>query len=238
MLVIHDSLAEQVHDEIKRRILTSELALGDRLHVELLASELNVSSSPVKEALKQLEREGLVEIKPRSGTVVRRFTRQEVVDVYGARRIIEPAAAAIVVQQGAASPDLIAALEQTMEALADASSGASFTRPLDVTDTDSTFHRLIVEAIGNAVLTEMHSTLIDRARLVRNYASRGPRAVETLGEHRRIVDALKRGDQKEAAKASARHLEEAEIFILRSMSAETVFEDNEAPTSQPTLKGR
>lgn len=232
MAVIRDTLAEQVHSELKRRILSSELALGERLNVDTLASELSVSSSPVKEALKHLEREGLVEIRPRSGTVVRRFSRQDVLDVYGTRRIIEPAAAAITVQQGPASPDLIAALERTMDALVDASNGPSFTRPSDVTDTDGAFHRLIVKAAGNAILAEIHSTLIDRARLVRNYASRGPRAVETLDEHRRIVEALRRGDKQEAAHASAEHLDEAELFILRSMSVDTDFEPGGGQTGQ------
>lgn len=225
VIVNRDTLAEQVRVEIRRRIFSSELALGERLSVDMLAAELNVSASPVKEALKQLQREGLVVIKPRSGTIVRQFTQQDVLDLYEARRVIEPAAAASVVRHGRASAQLILMLEQTIDSLAYAAKGLSFDRPADVTDTDSHFHRLIVEATNNPVLAELHSILIDRARLVRNYASRGPRAVETLSEHRRIVDALKRGDEAEAAAASADHLAGAERFVLRSLKGSEFTSD-------------
>ncbi|WP_366655683.1 GntR family transcriptional regulator [Fodinicurvata sp. EGI_FJ10296] len=219
MILVRDSLAEQIRIELRTRILSGRYALGERINVDLVASDLNVSQSPVKEALKQLEREGLVEIRPRSGTIVRRFTRQELTDIYGTRRIIEPAASGLAVTQGAVTPDLLARLEQTMDALADASSGPQFMHPLEVTEADSTFHRLIVDSVGNAILTVMHSSLIDRAHLVRNFASRGPRARETLAEHRRIIDALRAGDAQEAHDATLDHLKSAEFDINRSMEA-------------------
>jgi DNA-binding GntR family transcriptional regulator len=219
MALIRDSLAEQIRVDLRMRILSGQYALGQRINVEMIANELDVSPSPVKEALKQLEREGLVEIKPRSGTAVRRFTHQELTDIYGARRIVEPAAAGIVVSLGAVTPELVLGLERTMDDMSDASSGHQFLRPLEVTEADSAFHRLIVAAAGNEILTAMHSTLIDRAHLVRNYASRGPRARETLAEHRRIIEALKSGDEQEAIDASFEHLKAAETDILRSMKS-------------------
>ena len=71
-----ESLTDQVREELKRRIMSAELSRGSRVDVEGLAAELSVSPSPVKDALRQLAREGLVEIKPRSGTHIRTFDRR------------------------------------------------------------------------------------------------------------------------------------------------------------------
>ena len=227
MVIEHHSLADQIHLEIKRRILTGELAQGERLHVELLARELRVSQSPVKEALKQLEIEGLIDIRPRSSTVVRSFSRREVRELYATRVVIEPAAAALVVREGPASAALLEALEANMEEMRQSTSGRDFVRPLAVTDTDSAFHRLIVRATGNRVLTRMHETLIDQAQLVRNYASRGPRAVETLSEHQRIIDALRAGDAAAACTVSINHLHAAEAVILETMETDPDFQESQ-----------
>lgn len=215
-----ETLSQRVHGELRRRILTAELARGKRVNVEELADELRVSPSPVKDALRQLAREGLVEIRPRSGTVVRDFDADDVSDIYRCRELIEPAAAALVAAAGPAPAALCDALEATIRALVDASDGEHFVRPLEVSDADGAFHRLIVEASGNAVLAELHEILIARALMVRSYASGGPRAVETIAEHRAILAALAAGEGVAAAEASRTHLRCAEAFILKSMAAE------------------
>jgi DNA-binding GntR family transcriptional regulator len=214
-----DSLAGFAHGEIKRRILTAELPRGTRLSVEALAHELSVSAAPIKEALKQLEREGLIEIKPRSGTIVRSFSREDVANIYGARKIVEPAAAALVAQKGPAPPALMQGLEQSMVTLHVAISKGVLARDI-ITDTDSLFHRLIVAAAGNGVLSEIHATLIDRARLLRHYARRQGRSEAAMAEHRRIIAALQRGDAEDATAASFAHLDAAEHSILSAMDAE------------------
>lgn len=217
---MRETLADVIYGELKRRIISYEFDRGERLNIDLLARELDVSPSPVKEALKQLEVEGFVEIKPRRGTVVRRFTKQDVVDVYGARLVVEPAAAAIAIRNQAVTTPLLGTIENAMQALEAASSGPNFIRPMEVTETDGAFHRLIVEATGNAVLASIHSSLIDRAHVVRNFASHRPRAIETNAEHRRIFEALVTGNEREAEAASIAHLRAAEAFVLASMEDE------------------
>lgn len=219
MTVQRESLAEQVREELKRRIMSAELSRGSRVDVEALASELAVSHSPVKDALRQLAREGLVEIKPRSGTRIRTFDRRDVKEIYDCRRMIEPAAAAVVAEAGAPAA-LIETLEATIEGLLAASEGDNFLRPIEVSDADATFHRAIVEASGNRVLAELHRILIDRALVVRSYASSGSRSQKTVAEHRAVIDAIVRGDAAEAAAASTRHLDEAEAFVHVSLEDE------------------
>lgn len=221
MAFTNDTLSQRVHLELRRRILSAELARGARVNVDQLAEDLHVSASPVKDALRQLAREGLVEVRPRSGTMVRTFDAKDVADIYRCRELIEPAAAAMVATRGRAPATLVDALEATIAKLDEASEGEHFVRPLEVSDADGTFHRLIVEACGNVVLAELHDSLIARALMVRSYASGGPRAIETIDEHRTILAALAAGDATAAADASRRHLQQAEDFILRSMTVDT-----------------
>ncbi len=224
-----DTLSQRVHAELRGRILNAELVRGERVNVEQLAEELHVSSSPLKDALRQLAREGLVEIRPRSGTVVRNFDDKDVADIYRCRDLIEPAAAAIVAARGPAPAALLEALDETISTLVDASDGEHFVRPLKVSDSDEAFHRLIVKATGNTVLTELHDILIARALMVRCYASGGRRAVETIAEHRAIRAALAAGDANAAEESSRMHLRQAEDFILDTMATDRVSQNENNP---------
>lgn len=226
-----DTLSQRVHAELRRRILNAELVRGERVNLERLSKELHVSPSPLKNALRQLAREGLVEIRPRSGTVVRNFDGKDVADIYRCRDLIEPAAAAIVAAAGPAPAALIETLDDAIRTLVDASDGEQFIRPLKVSDADGAFHRLIVKATGNTVLAELHDILITRALMVRSYASGGPRAVETIAEHRAILLALAAGDPAAAEEASRLHLRGAERFTLSSMGNDRVDPSQETGTT-------
>lgn len=219
MTVHRESLTEQVREELKRRIMSAELSRGSRVDVEGLAAELSVSPSPVKDALRQLAREGLVEIKARSGTHIRTFDQRDVNEIYDCRRMIEPAAAAIVATRGATG-DLRVTLQATIDGLLAASEGDNFLRPIEVSEADAVFHRAIIEASGNRVLAELHAVLIDRALVIRSYASSGSRSQETVAEHRTILAAILAGDPAGAAAASTSHLDEAEAFVLASLASD------------------
>lgn len=221
MALVHATLAEQAHAELRRRILAFELPPGHRLAVDRLADELGVSLSPVKEALKQLESDGLVEILPRRGTVVRAFDAADVVNLYDAREVIEAAAARRAIENGGLSPETFAALEEALEDVAAArGEGGHFARQQEGLLADSRFHRLIVEATGNPRLAQIHATLMDQLHLVRRFSMRLPRAAETLAEHRAIIDALREGKPAAAEKAMHAHLRRARQAILAEMAAD------------------
>jgi DNA-binding GntR family transcriptional regulator len=213
------TLATQVYQDIKSRIFRSELALGQRVHVDEIARMLDVSPSPVKEALKQLEADGLIEIRARKQTLVREFTSQDVQDIYQVRDMIEPAAAVAAIQRGAIDDALLARLSETLERLEEASRGASFADPAAALAADGDFHRLIVGAAGNKALNAIHSSLTDQSHLIRIFSTRSPRARDTLDEHRRIFDALERRDEDAAAAASSQHLRSANADVLRAVRA-------------------
>jgi DNA-binding GntR family transcriptional regulator len=213
------TLATQVYLDLKRRILGSELALGQRLNIDELAKLLDVSPSPVKEALKQLEADGLIEIRARRQTLVRQFTSQEVREIYQLRDMLEPAAAVAAIRCGAVDDALLTRLTATLEELEAASRGTAFADPAAVLAADGGFHRLVVAAAGNKRLETIHSQLSDQAHLIRMFSTRSPRARDTLDEHRRIFRALERRDEEEAALASSEHLKSACEDILRAVHA-------------------
>lgn len=214
------TLAEHAYKELRRRILRFELSLGERLHVDKIAEELQVSPSPVKEALKQLESEGLVEIRARRGTTVREFTPDDVRDIYKVRELLEPAAAVDAVNLGAITPSLLNELSDTIKRLEDASHGTKFEDPVAAIEADSAFHRTIVAATGNKVLTGIHSSLTSQAHLLRIFSTRSPRAADTIREHQEICDALVARDVERVHSACLRHLVSAREVLLKQIKSE------------------
>ncbi|MFZ4806526.1 MAG: GntR family transcriptional regulator [Hyphomicrobiaceae bacterium] len=215
--LVRRTLTEQTYAELRRRILGFEYPVGDRLDVETIARELEVSPSPVKDALRQLASEGLVEIQPRRGTSIRRFSRADVMEIFGVRGIIEPGAMAAAARGGGLTPAVMAALEDTFREIAAASEGHDFRDHAAALEADTQFHLLVVEATGNAELLALARTFLGKARMMRHFAQGLPRAQATIEEHRRIVDALKSGREAAIESAVRDHLRRARDGILALM---------------------
>ncbi len=91
---MQDGAQPRVRDLLEEAILEGELKPGERLRAEALAQRFGTSRTPIREALLQLEGQGLVEVEPNRGAVVRTFDRDDVLDLYEVRALIEPHAAA------------------------------------------------------------------------------------------------------------------------------------------------
>jgi DNA-binding GntR family transcriptional regulator len=221
LAIIRETLAVQSYAELRRRILALEFEPGHRLDVDRLAEELTVSVSPIKEALKQLESEGLVEVLPRRGTVVRQFDAADVAELYEAREIVEAAAVRRVIDRGAHR----ALLGELSRAIADFTASCDRGRIVHADQAlaaDNRFHLLIVSATGNRRLASIHASLIDQSHLVRRFSMRLDRAEGTVAEHHSILAALSAGDRDEAERAMRRHLVQAREAIVRETFARSV----------------
>ena len=91
---MQDGAAPRVRDLLEEAILEGELKPGERLRAEALAQRFGTSRTPIREALLQLEAQGLVEVEPNRGAVVRTFDRDDLRDLYEVRALLEPHAAA------------------------------------------------------------------------------------------------------------------------------------------------
>jgi DNA-binding GntR family transcriptional regulator len=228
------SLGQQAYQEIRRRILTLHYAPGARLQVDEIAQDLAVSPSPVKEALKLLEAEGLVEIRARRGTMVRQFTARDVVDVYEMRELIEGGAAAKAIATGAVTPAALAALRGALARLEAVTVADGFSDVDEGVRADWAFHARIVALTGNAMLTECHDRLLGQAIVIRNFSMYTRRAQATLTEHRAILAALAAGDAARARAVSAAHLAATRDAIVAAMGTGPLA--GPGPGSRPALR--
>lgn len=199
--IARESIADRVRDILTERIVDGTYSPGTRLVEMRIARELNVSQAPVREALCALEAARFVETQPYRGTRVRRVGERERLEARQVRAVLEELAA----QLGAAR--LRARLRELRteadSTLAAAKRGDIF-RYLKH---NLRFHQMIVEAADSAVLLRTWESLAFTigARL---RASRAPRNMSAIAaEHRRIIDALARGDVRSAGRLLRRHTE-------------------------------
>ena len=203
------SAAQLAYDYVKARLLDGRFAGGTLLSENEIAQRLDVSRTPVRQAFVQLEAEGLLELYPRRGALVVPISPSEAEDVFEARMLIEQHAARRAAAGGTgALTSLAAALR---DHIADQEGGAGFAW------SDRAFHRAIVEAGGNRLLTRQYDALRDRhQRIAAVTIARDPSRIERfVAEHREIAAAFEAGDADRAAELLAAHLEGAHELSRR-----------------------
>jgi DNA-binding GntR family transcriptional regulator len=199
--------AARVYAHVKERLLDGSFPGGALLSENELSQQLGLSRTPVRQAFVQLEAEGLLELYPKRGALVVPIAASEIEDVFEARLLVEEHCARRAAAAGATLAaelgDLVAAQEQAIAA--GAAGMADFAR------SDRRFHRAIVHAAGNAILTRLYDALRDRQQRIAAVAlARNPGdAQRFIAEHRRIADALGRQDATVACELVSAHLRSA-----------------------------
>lgn len=190
-------LMEFAAGELRRMILSLELAPGSHLVENKLAERLGVSRNPVREAIRTLAAEGFVEILPRRGAFVAQLTPADAEHIYDVRLALEPLGARLAARNG---PRLgVVPLRESVDR-ARVAMGAG---QLDlVADLNTEFHLLVMEMTGNRYLISIAAGMIQRAQWIyRQIAS--TRAAHSWSEHAGLIEAIGSGDE-EAAEAEAR----------------------------------
>ncbi|HLZ66598.1 MAG TPA: GntR family transcriptional regulator [Aliidongia sp.] len=210
--VVRATLSEQVHQELRARILGGQLPGGHRLLPEELANDLAISQTPVKEALLRLEADGLVVSGLRKGAMVRRFTLKDVEELYEARIFVELASLEVAFARGAVTPALLDELSANLErhafhlgrdTMADLTTALAF---------DREFHQRLVEARDNSVIAGWHQRILAQTHTAYVYLVNDTSRV--YGEHRDILDALRAGSVAQARDALERHLQRSRQSLL------------------------
>jgi DNA-binding GntR family transcriptional regulator len=199
VIVSRTVLREQVKELLLARILDRVYAPGDRLVETRIAQELGVSQAPVREALRELETLRFVESASFKGTWVREVSDGELAEMYPIRAALEDVAARAAAERLAGE---VAALEREVRDMA---------RAKDVREQvehDVRFHKLIVEASGNARLVELWESLQVDARTMITAIRTGLDPVEVAALHEPIVEALRRRDADAAGERIRRHVED------------------------------
>jgi DNA-binding GntR family transcriptional regulator len=194
--------APQIADILRRRILTLELKPSSVLSRVALQDEFGVSQTPVRDALQQLEREGLVEIYPQSSTLVSRIDVAAARQAHFLRRSIEIEAARVVASQP--NEAIIRQLEAAIEEQRWHRDPEDYPHFIQA---DRMFHRIFYEAAGVASLWDLvrrESGHIDRLRLLN--LPIGGKIDAIFNDHESLVAAVGRGDPEGAAAVVRRHL--------------------------------
>jgi DNA-binding GntR family transcriptional regulator len=215
------SATDHAREMVRELIESGELKPGEKLNPDDLAARLNVSRTPVRDALHQLQNEGLVDIRPRHGVFVRNITTREIEEVYALKAAIEPLAARWATVHG--DSEQKAQLAAHFKALSKA--GAARNLPL-AADQVGHIHDLLMQMSGSAVLQDVYRVFQGRVRMLRHINMAQPgRLATSVAQHRAIVERIVAGDEKRAEEAMRDHMTDA----LRSVRAalDTPAADND-----------
>lgn len=209
-------LREAVYNGLRKAILTGEIAPDERLTEVGLGNVLGTSRTPIREALRKLEMEGLVQIIPRSGARVAPITESDLRDVLEVRRSLDSLSARLACRRGdALQKEKLWNAHQCFEkAVADRDKAA-------ILRADVCFHDRITEAAGNKKLIQVMNSLADQTYRYRfEYIKDDDVYRDLLEEHRRIFDAISRGNEDEAAAACEAHVDRQEVRIRKALGLE------------------
>ncbi|MFT3881592.1 MAG: GntR family transcriptional regulator [Gemmatales bacterium] len=229
-------MSDRIRRELARRILDGTLPAGQRL-VELnIAKEFDTSQTPVREALRELETQRLVESIPYRGTRVRGISKQEMAEAYAVRGALEEFAAHLAAVRLKGDVTHIREAVKGLHQAAHQNDIESFAK------WNIEFHRSIVAASGNRVLLQTWESLSFETRMRVNLAHIKPNLPERAAEHDPIADALEAGDGIKAGVLLRTHAESFMKFWADPTSREprcekaAPVEDFDCPIMDVTYK--
>ena len=206
-------LRDVVFNTLRDAILKGELEPGERLMEIQLAERLGVSRTPIREAIRKLELEGLVLMIPRKGAEVAKISEKSLRDVLEVRRSLEELAAELACQRMDA--EALKDLEDAQKAFIQAvKSGETMT----MAEADEHFHDVIYMGTGNTRLVQILNNLREQMYRYRLEYIKDRQTRNTLiQEHQEIIDSIEKKDIERAKKAILVHIDNQERTILENM---------------------
>lgn len=195
------STSEALVRALTQQILDGSMPAGTWLREVELAERHGVSRQSLRSALVELVHQGLLQREPHRGVWVPTMTPDDLVDLYFVRSLIEVEAARVVSGRPEAWPRLEEVVERLERLPPDA-------RPYELIEADFAFHRALVAGVGSARLSRSHETLCSEIRLSFVGAAEDDHPGYLFGEHRDVLDVLRRGDPDAAGARIRRHLDD------------------------------
>ncbi|HYP55335.1 MAG TPA: GntR family transcriptional regulator [Solirubrobacterales bacterium] len=201
LVLDRQSTPSQITDALEDEILDGALKPGERLREAKLAEAFSVSRNSVREALRVLERKGLVRHVPHRGAEVIKLTEGDVDDLFRVRAVLE--------RQGLASVDGAEARTLLIEEVEGIEAAAREGDTAALLEHDLAFHRILVQQIGSRRFNELYVTLQRELRLALLQLDSFDPTMAQVEEHREIVEAVQAGQVEKADKLLTRHLDVA-----------------------------
>ena len=210
---IHPSRAAEVYEQLKRDVSDFKLVPGDRFTETEISDRMNVSRTPVRQALFRLQQEGFVEVLFRSGWRVLPFDFDQFEELYDLRQVLETTA----VHRLCEGVPKINQLQ--LDALADIWFVGIADRSIDakqVAQWDEAFHCTLVAAAGNAEMARVHRDVTNRIRVIRRLDfTKQPRIDATCEEHGKIFRAIKHKRCEQAALLLRAHIQTSQAEVRK-----------------------
>ena len=215
-------LRDIVFETLREAIINQTLKPGERLMEIQLADEMGVSRTPVREAIRKLELEGLVVMVPRKGAYVAGISMKDILEVYVLRSALEALAASL-----AAARITDEELEKMERQVLKEAEETELNNLSGIVAIDTTFHDLLYQAAHNQRLVQFINILQEQLQRFRAASLSKPgRSKTALDEHKKIVEALGERDARLAAKLATEHIENAENAMIFAMDKEgSLFRD-------------
>lgn len=213
-LVLKEPIHEQILPHIRRDIVHNRWAPGERLPEMDLCTEFGVSRTPLRDVLKILEVEGLVQLVPHIGAIVTPLESPDLAEKLEAMSGLEQIACSLTALRRA--PQAIKEIERLHRAMALAAHDGQVAKYYALNDE---FHRAIVVGGGNATLAKMHETVMWHVSRARHSVNARETLTASAAEHHdEIVNCILKGDREGAARAMASHLDEVIANVLSGIA--------------------
>lgn len=205
-------LRDVVFENLRTAILEGNLKAGQRLMEVQLAEQLGVSRTPIREAIRKLELEGLVVMLPRKGAYVANMSFKDLIDVLEIRATLEGLAASLAAERR--RDEDITELERVSKEFEVSVREANID---NVLKKDVEFHEKIFLMANNKKLYQLITSLWEQVHRFRvTYVSNYEASLSLVDEHNRILEAIKSGDSELAKRYATEHIEIAEQFFMEN----------------------
>ncbi|MDP3890320.1 GntR family transcriptional regulator [Nocardioides sp.] len=211
------SMQGRVIAEMRTRIIGGQMEPGASLSEIALAEEFGVSRTPVREALKQLQTEGLVEIRPRVGTFVTIPTRREITELFEMKELLEGAAARLLAQRGR-----VPEIDRLEENLRQADAAVDRDDRDRYAELVQEFHDLIIVGADNGKLEAHYRMLMNQLaypRLVTTSLSQPGRALQSDREHHTVLELIVAKDGDSAERVMREHVRASRRAVFAGLQS-------------------
>lgn len=219
-------LVDQVYMDIKKRIIRGELQPNYKLSIRNLCEYYHISDTPLKQALNRLVSEHLVDALPRRGMRVRCITQRDIREAIEARIMIELYATASAIRCSSESKDLINKLEENIKkdehlVLETGDLSLYSEKAQEELEVSQEFHKILVNSTNNQVISNAYQGIVNHRYVYYQFGKNKMKQVlDSIKEHKDILECLKAGNEEGMRKAIIAHLQAREYDVSSARGAE------------------
>ena len=204
------SVGDRVYQAIKRAIVIGELKPGQRIVEEQISMLMNTSRTPVREAIRRLEQEELVERLPKGGCIVKVLTTEDIEEIFGIRAVLESYAAYLATER--ITEEIIKKLTESIKQFEQALNNNDLSRLMEL---NTRFHEIIYQASGSKNLYGLINNFKAYIYIYRRSLLQSKkRAKVSLVDHKRIVEAMRQGNKNKVERLVRKHILRGKKYIL------------------------